>query len=244
MNFSLPSIIMPSFNQRDFIEKSVNSVISKDDRLTELLIMDGDSTDGTLDLLASLSTKIYNNNQKNFIWASEEDSGPANAINKGIALARGSIIGWLNSDDLYTPGAISRAVAMFEQNPRLMMVYGHGENIDVAGNVIGSYPTLPPSTPIEQFANGCFISQPTVFFKKSMWKLLGGLDESLQTAFDLDLWLRAFKAFPDRIGFVDAAQAQTRIHPNTITNRKKDLAKKEGYQVLRKHLGFAPSEWK
>jgi glycosyltransferase involved in cell wall biosynthesis len=238
------SIIMPSFNQGFLIEDSINSIFSQNHLSSELIVMDGGSSDGTIELLESLSIKHGEDNPQSFRWASEEDSGPANAVNKGISLARGSIIGWLNSDDLYTPGSISKAIAMFEQNPRLMMVYGHGENIDVNGNLIGLYPTLPPSTPVEQFANGCFISQPTVFFKKSMWKLLGGLDESLKTAFDLDLWLRAFKAFPDRIGFVDAVQAQTRIHPDTITSRMKDLAKKEGYEVLRKHLGFAPSEWK
>ena len=240
----LTSIISPSLNQNRFIDQSIQSALSQINQHNELLIMDGGSTDGTIDLLESLSIKYGEDNPQSFRWASEEDSGPANAVNKGVDLARGSIIGWLNSDDLYTPGSILRAAAMFERFPLLMMVYGHGENIDIDGNVISLYPTLLPSTPIEQFANGCFISQPTVFFKKSMWKLLGGLDESLKTAFDLDLWLRAFKAFPDRIGFVDAVQAQTRIHPDTITSRMKDLAKKEGYEVLRKHLGFAPSVWK
>jgi hypothetical protein len=97
--------------------------------------------------------------------------------------------------------------------------------------------------PIEQFADGCFICQPTVFFKRSMWVLQGKLDLALKTAFDFDYWLRAFKAFPGRIGFVDDVQACSRLHDDCITLRMRRTVAIEGIKVLAKYLGYAPPHW-
>jgi hypothetical protein len=102
---------------------------------------------------------------------------------------------------------------------------------------------LQPSTPISQFAEGCFICQPTVFARRTLWQLLGPLDEQLKAAFDFDYWLRAFAAFPGRIGFVDAVQAHSRLHAGCITVRMRRTVALEGMQVLARHFGGAPKEW-
>ena len=123
------------------------------------------------------------------------------------------------------------------------MVYGEGFNVDEFGTFISNYPTLPPSTPIEKFVEGCFISQPTVFFRRPLSILLGPLDESLKTAFDFDYWIRAFKTLSDRIGFIADEQAVTRLYMSTITARNRKTVMLEGMRVLRKHLGVSPQNW-
>ena len=105
------------------------------------------------------------------------------------------------------------------------------------------YSTLPPSTPISQFSEGCFICQPTLFSWRSIWLLLGTLDENLKTAFDFDFWLRAFLVFPDRIGFVDALQACSRLHEECMTLRMRRTVALQRMQVLSRHFNSAPKAW-
>jgi hypothetical protein len=123
------------------------------------------------------------------------------------------------------------------------MVYGQGQHVNAEGKYLSDYPTLPPTTSVKQFSEGCFICQPTVFFKRTMPLLLGQLDESLKTAFDFDYWLRAFIAFQARIGFVDEVQAYSRLHEDCITMKMRQVVMLEGMQLLAKYLGSAPKEW-
>jgi glycosyltransferase involved in cell wall biosynthesis len=237
---SLPlvSVVMPSLNQARFIETSVNSVLEQDYRNVELIVADGGSDDGTVQLLQRKARE-----DPRLRWFSEPDTGPANAVNKALDQARGTVFGWLNSDDVYTPGAVLRAVAALEANPGCLMLYGHGRHMDGGGDPLDSYPSLPPSTPIAQFSEGCFICQPTVFFRRTMWLLLGKLDEDLKAAFDFEYWLRAFLAFQHRIGFISEIQAESRLHDACITVRLRRTVALEGMQVLARHLGYAPKEW-
>ncbi len=232
------SIVMPSLNQVKFINAALRSVLDQDFRAVELIIADGGSTDGTCAVLERCAAQ-----DSRLRWFSKQDSGPAEALNLALSQVRGSIIGWLNADDLYTPGAIRRAVESFSANQSSLMVYGQGEHIDEQGRFLNTYPTLPPDTPLEQFSQGCFICQPTVFFRRTLHLLLGPLDQSLKTAFDFDYWLRAFKAFEGRIGFVDALQAQSRLHKDCITLRQRSTVILEGMEVLSKTFGHAPKEW-
>jgi hypothetical protein len=123
------------------------------------------------------------------------------------------------------------------------MVYGHGEHTDEHGTVLQRYPTLPPSTPLAAFRAGCFICQPTVLFRRDAYDRLGGIDLQLGAAFDFDLWIRFFKAYPGRIGFIDAVQAQSRLHETGITLSQRERVAREGIAVLGRHLGEAPINW-
>jgi glycosyltransferase involved in cell wall biosynthesis len=234
----LVSIVMPSLNQVAFMPAAVHSVLSQSYPHLELVVMDGGSSDGTQAWLAQRQAQ-----DARLRWVSAPDSGPAEALNKALRLSRGTHLGWLNSDDVYTPGAVQRALQALLGHPEWLMVYGHGEHIDEAGHVLDSYPTRAPPAGMADFAQGCFICQPTVFFKRSMSLLLGPLDQSLKTSFDLDYWLRAFSAFPQRVGFVDAMQAQSRLHVGCITLRLRRTVMLEGMQLLARHLGHAPKEW-
>lgn len=234
----LVSVVMPSFDQKDFISRSIESVLGQSHTNLELIISDGGSTDGTVELLNE-----YAKRDSRIRWTSEPDNGPADAINKALSKTRGTLIGWLNSDDLYTSDAISRAVATFSQTTDAIMVYGEGLHINANDEVIDRYPTHPPETGIQGFREGCFICQPTVFFKKTMHRLLGPLDEGFKASFDFDYWLRAFKAFPGRIEMVDEVQALSRLHDACITKNERERVAVEGIRVLSRHLGKAPAQW-
>ncbi|MEM9667811.1 MAG: glycosyltransferase family 2 protein [Pseudomonadota bacterium] len=234
----LVSIVMPSFNQAEFITASIESVLKQDYRHLQLIISDGGSTDGTVDILRDISR-----DDARLIWWSAEDDGPANAINMALARAQGEIIGWLNSDDLYKEGAIQRAVDALTGPGHAIMCYGHGEHVDESGAWLDTYPTKPPEIGIDAFSAGCFICQPTVFFKHTMYQLLGPLDETLKTTFDFDYWLRAFKSFQGRISFIDDIQARSRLHGDCITQRMRRQVALEGLQTVHRHLGHGPKHW-
>lgn len=236
--YPLVSVVMPSMNQPEFIDEAITSVLSQDYPHIELIVADGGSRPDTLAILARRQQQ-----DGRLRYFSRPDRGPAHALNDAMGAVRGTVIGWLNSDDLYAPGAVSRAMAVLAEQPRLLMVYGHGQHIDGQGVAFEDYPTLPPSTPVERFKQGCFICQPTMFLRRSARILLGTLDESLKAAFDFEYWLRAFCAFPDRIGFVDEVQAFSRLHDGCITMRMRRTVALEGMQVLARHLGSAPKEW-
>jgi hypothetical protein len=145
--------------------------------------------------------------------------------------------------DLYSTGAVTRALGKLIDANGYIMVYGRGEHVDADGRFLHAYPDLPPEAGLARFADGCFICQPTVLFRRSMWLLLGKLDASLATAFDFDYWLRAFLAFPGRIGFVDAVQAQSRLHDACITRKMRRSVALDGARLLHRHLGRAPRHW-
>lgn len=233
---------MPTRNQAPFIRAAIDSVLAQAETLPgaiELVVADGASTDGTAGILAELAAAHPGVVQ----WVSEPDGGPADAVNKAVARARGGIVGWLNSDDLYTPGAAARALETFRQRPDRVMVYGEGDHVDVDGRFLNRYPTRGPDTPLAAWADGCHICQPTAFFRHEAFAALGGLDTSLRTAFDYEFWLRLFKAYPGRVGFVPQVQARSRLHEAGITLRMRERVAMEGLQVVHRHIGPAPIHW-
>src|SRR5262245_25539695 len=117
------SIITPSFNQAQFIRRTIDSVLSQDgDFELDYRVVDGGSTDGTIDILKSYGDRLA--------WTSESDRGQVDAINKGLARADGDIVSWLNSDDTLMPGALQRIVSAFEQHPETEWVHGRCPIID------------------------------------------------------------------------------------------------------------------
>lgn len=232
------SILMPSLNQSRFLPAALDSVLHQSHRDLELIVADGGSTDGSVEILQERAAQ-----DPRLRWSSAPDTGPAAAVNKAVAMARGSVIGWLNADDLYTQDAVETVLRCLAQEPETALVYGHAEFIDEDGMVTGRYPTKADPVPVEAFADGCFVCQPTVFLRKEAWHDLGRLDESLQTSFDFDFWIRAFRKFPDRIGFIDKVQAFSRRHESTITARERKHVALEGITILRRHLGTTPAHW-
>ncbi len=232
------SVVMPTRNQASFIEQAVRSVLDQAE-VDELGVADGGSTDGTQARLEALASTYPGR----LHWVSEPDQGPADAVKRAVARASGQVIGWLNSDDLYTPGAAARALRAFEARPEHVLVYGEGEHVDERGEHPERYPTLGPDTPLSAWADGCPVCQPTAFFRRDVFTALGGLDTGLRTAFDYEFWLRMWKMHPGRIGFVPAVQARSRLHHGGITLRMREQVAMEGLQVVHRHLGPAPVHW-
>ena len=222
---------MPCRNAGSFLKEAVDSVLQQSECL-ELLVADGGSSDGSL---AELKRLAQDDSRVRII--SRSDSGPADALNKAFRAARGTIIGWLNADDICSPGALLRALSLLEAQPELLMVYGEGEEFDEETGLIQRYPTLPPSAGLDGFRSHCYICQPTVVFRRSMGVLLGDFDDRLRTAFDFDYWLRAFKAFPHRIGYVPHVQGRTRLHRDTITSQQRAQATLEALQLEVRYFG-------
>ena len=227
------SVLMPCRNAGPYLLAAVQSVLVQKDCL-ELLVADGGSTDGSLQLLEDLAAA-----DSRVRIVSKSDSGPADALTKAFRAARGTLIGWLNADDLMPAGALKRAVAALKAHPEWLMVYGEGEEFNEETGLVQRYPTLPASVGLEGFRSHCFICQPAVVFRRSMGVLLGKFDQQWHTAFDFDYWLRSFEAFPHRIGYIPHLQGRTRLHSGTITSRQRAQVALEATQLLARHFGEA-----
>lgn len=229
------SVLMPCMNPGRFLEEAIASVLMQPQCL-ELLIADGGSTDGSLPFIqaqASLDKRVR--------LLLGPDQGPGDALNKAFNAARGTFIGWLNADDLFHPAALERAVQSLRSHPEWLMVYGEGEEWNGTTGSRLRYPTLPADAGLQGFRSHCFICQPTVVFRRSMGILLGPFNTSLRTAFDLEFWLRAFTAFPDRIGYLPHQQAITRLHAHTLTSSQRRTVALEATLLLSQYLGIAPA---
>jgi len=178
----LVSIITPSFNQARYIEATIQSVLGQDYPRVEYIIVDGGSTDGTVDVIKKYENKVA-------WWVSEKDKGQTDAINKGFARAKGDILAWINSDDTYAPGAISAAVKYLQEHPEVGMVYADCNFINEEGGVIGKFGSA--QTDYRLLRQGyVHIPQQTMFFRADLWKQVGPLDPSFYFAMDYDLWTR------------------------------------------------------
>jgi glycosyltransferase involved in cell wall biosynthesis len=202
------TLITPSLNQREFIEQTIESVLSQKYPDLEYIIMDGGSTDGTLEIVKGYEGKLR--------WISEPDRGQSHALNKGFRIATGEVTAYLNSDDRYEPGTLFQVGEYFARNPQTAWVTGRCRNIDPKGRVtrqaIARYKDfwLPfRSMAVLSVLN--YISQPATFWRKRLFEEIGYFDEHLQFAMDYDFWLRIGKKYP--LTYLSKTLACFRIHP-------------------------------
>ena len=181
MKAPLVTVITPSYNQAAFLEEAILSVLGQDYPNLEYMIVDGNSTDGSVEIIRKYADKLT-------WWVSEKDSGQAEAINKGFARANGELVAWLNSDDLLQPGMISTAVEAFQTHPEAGLVYGDVLSIDGDGQPINLM-TFAPYT-LKDLMGFNYISQPGVMMRRSVLEQAGYLDESYHYLLDHELWLR------------------------------------------------------
>jgi glycosyltransferase involved in cell wall biosynthesis len=199
----LISIITPSFNQAGFIGRTIESVRQQDYTHIEHIVVDGGSTDGTQEILRSYAGTYP------LRWLSEKDKGQADAINKGFAMAKGEIIGWVNSDDTFAAGALKRAATELSQTAEISWVYGDGVWIDENDRVIGEWESQSENL-LGLLTDSYYIVQPTVFFRRSLLDTLGGLDESLHFTLDIDFFWRM--ALLSRGHYIPQILATRRLH--------------------------------
>ena len=181
------SLVTPSFNAEPYLRAAIDSVIGQDYPNIEYLVMDGGSTDGTVELLREYDDRLS--------WVSEKDAGQADAIARGFEKTTGSILGWLNADDVLKPGAIRTVVDTFLAHPEVALVYGNADFIDAKGQIIGPCTVVEPHSLNRLLHYGDYIIQPAAFFSRESYQSVGGLDKSLNWAMDWDLWIRLDQKF-------------------------------------------------
>ncbi|HOZ68245.1 MAG TPA: glycosyltransferase family 2 protein [Chitinophagaceae bacterium] len=201
MNAPRISIITPSFNQGDFIEETILSVLNQDYPNLEYIIIDGGSTDQTVDIIKKYSDRIS-------YWVSEKDRGQSHAINKGFERAKGEIINWINSDDQLMPGTLHKLAALFNVDPELMMVHGR---IEYFGETRPYYSVNLPAKDLDtRYISHICMPQPATFYRRQLLLEQGLLDESLHFSMDTDLFVRAGLHY--KIHQSDEVFARFRLH--------------------------------
>ncbi len=182
----LVSIVTPSYNQAQFLEATLRSVLEQEYPRIEYIVMDGGSDDGSVEIIKRYADRIA-------YWVSERDAGQSDAINNGWQRAQGEIVAWLNSDDTYLPNAIRRAVEFFHQHPNVGLVYSDCPLIDAADNRIGKLGAEPFALETLLFTN--YIPQSTVFLRRAVLDQIGLLNPNMHFAMDYDYWMRAALQF-------------------------------------------------
>lgn len=215
----------------EFIEETIGSVLSQEYPHIEYLVIDGGSTDGTLDILRKYKGRLH--------FISKRDSGPAEAINRGFQMSTGTIFAWLNADDTYLPGTVRAVVERFADHIAVDAVYGDAYWTDTGGHIIAPYPTRDVGTGSLQCE--CSICQPACFMRREMFERLAMLNTKLQYSFDYDLWIRASGTC--RLERLPRFLATSRMHRGNRTLGQRQRIFHESIQVLKQHYGYVPFSW-
>jgi|SRR5664279_1377023 len=225
------AIVTPSFNQGRFLGATIESVLGQGYPNLAYHVQDGGSTDKTSSLLKRYGTTLT--------WASAPDDGQANAINLGFSTVEGDIMSYLNSDDLLTPGTLAYVARFFSANPDVDIVYGHRIVINIDGREIGRA-VLPPhdSEALKWFD---YVPQETLFWRRRVWKTLGGINENFNFALDWDFILRAqaagmkFRRLPRFLGCF-------RVHSRQKTTAITETGMRETAILRERMIGHFPSD--
>jgi glycosyltransferase involved in cell wall biosynthesis len=181
------AIVTPSFNTARYIGVAIRSVLDQHYPNVDYLIMDGGSTDGTVDILRSSGDQIR--------WVSQKDDGQADAIKRGFEQTDGEILTWLNSDDYFCTGAFATVAEYFSTHPEVDVVYGDANYVDAGGNIISPCVHVEPFSQKRLFNYSDFIVQPAAFFRRPAYEAVGGVDPKFHWALDYDLWLKMARRF-------------------------------------------------
>jgi glycosyltransferase involved in cell wall biosynthesis len=225
------SIITASYNQGQFIKRTIESVLSQNIDSLEYVVMDGGSTDQTVEILKQYDGRLT--------FTSQPDKGQADAINKGIQATSGDIIGWLNSDDIYYPGTLSAVQDYFAAHPDVQAIYGDGSHIDADDHILEPYYTEDWN--FERLKEVCYLCQPAVFLRREIFEQYGLLNIDLNFCMDYEYWLRVGKDIP----FVRLPQvlAGSRLHDETKTLGQRVTFHREIIEMTKKTLGQPPVRW-
>ena len=217
----LVSIITPSFNQAPYLRRTMESVFAQDHEDLEYLVVDGGSSDGSLEIIKEYTARLA-------WWVSEPDMGQADAINKGLAHSRGDIVAWLNSDDCYLPGTIASVVRTFQDHPDAVLIYGNMQAVDELDRItnIMTYPQLT----LEDLLCFQIIGQPAVFLRRSAVEAVGGLHTDYHLLLDHQLWIKLARLGP--IVHADETWAAARYHAGAKNRALAEHFGREAFRIL------------
>ncbi|KKS98627.1 MAG: family 2 glycosyl transferase [Candidatus Gottesmanbacteria bacterium GW2011_GWA2_43_14] len=225
------SLVTPSFNQGQFIEQTIKSVLGQKYPNLEYIVMDGGSKDGTTHLLKKYTRQID--------WTSGKDKGQSDALNRGFRKSTGEIIGFINSDDYLLPGSLKKVSDFFHRYPRALWVTGKCRIVDLNNREVRKAITAYKNMLLKHFRliqtleiiN--FISQPATFWRRDIFKSVGLLDTDLHYSMDYDYWLRIWQKYP--LYFLDDYLACYRVHPSSKTVKSPENQFEEEYMLAKKH---------
>lgn len=226
------TIVVPSFQQGTFLERTLQSILNQDYPAREILVRDGGSTDESVSILKRFESRVR--------WHSERDNGQAAAINAGFREATGEYFCFLNSDDVLHPGTLRRVHEYFAGHPDALVVYGHADYIGEDDQPLAPYPVAPWD--YNRLLEECFICQPACFWRRAVWEQFGPLDESLHHALDYEYWLRIGKTVP--FHFLPVKLAASRVHRQAKSFRRALNGHAETIAVLQRYRqGRIPPRW-
>jgi len=220
------SIITPSYNQARFLESTILSVLNQNYPNLEYIIIDGGSTDGSADIIKKYEKYLA-------YWVSEPDKGQADALNKGFRMATGEIFGWLNSDDKYYPGTIRVIVSFFAKNHDVGLVYGARHEIDNNGNFLRMVKAIPFNYNMFLYG-GCYITQPSTFFRKKVWEKIGEFDIELHYAMDYDYWVRIAQKF--KVMNLNIVLSEFRVHQDSKSQRLQNIRDNDVRKIRERYI--------
>lgn len=227
-------IVIPSYQQGEYLERSINSVIENMRNVSiKLVVMDGGSTDGSVEIIKKYERHIFH-------WESHADKGQAAAVNQGVRyLDDCQYIMWLNSDDEYDNELSVKHLVECADKEKAKVCYGRSYFIDKAGRKIGEYRTREFS--LERLNVECYLSQPSVLVERRAWTKEGGLNEALKMCLDYEFWIRLVKKY-DFI-YCDKVIGNTRMYEDTKTALMKKQHLAEAICILQKQFGYVPMRW-
>ena len=230
------SIIIPSFNQGHFLERTLLSILNQNYQNTEIIIIDGGSSDETVEVIRKYEKHIT-------YWCSEPDEGQSHALNKGFARATGDIFGWLNSDDLYMPGAFALVADVFKRQQNISVCYGNWCSIDENDMEVDITYALKARIPRFHYENINSYNQ-TIFWRKEVHQRFGSYDEKLHRIMDNDMIIRfLLNEGPEKFHLINETLGAFRLHgeqKTSATEIDKTHAAEEKY--IEKKFGFAPKK--
>ncbi len=221
------SIVTPSFNQGGFIEETIRSVLLQGYPNLEYIILDGGSTDNTLEIVEKYDKYIY-------YWISEPDDGQADAIHRGVEMSTGIINAYINSDDYYCPNTFYKVAESFSQSPQFCWLTGRTVFSDTFGNAINNQPKYLPLNLFTLVYLGNFITQPSTFWKKSLYDSVGGINTSLKFCLDIDLFLK-FLVVKKPL-WIGEDLAVFRLHSLSKTSNLQEVCVAEGRIIRTKYI--------
>ncbi len=220
------TIVTPSYNQGRFLEETIQSVLNQSYPNIEYIIIDGGSTDQSIEIIRKYESRMS-------YWVSEKDQGQTDAINKGFRMAKGDLVGWINSDDFLEPGAVALVVSAHQRNPQSVLFHGKLRVIDEKGGLIE---IRNPRHEVSLFGllnKFDQVSQPGSFYLRKAVEKGSFLDTELRTAMDFDLWLRLLSIGSAQ--YVPDILANYRVYPQTKSKTLKEVSWQENNQILNKY---------
>ena len=223
------TVVIPSYQQAAYLPATLASVCAQDHPDVEILVFDGGSTDGSADILRGWPAPA---DGKTLRWVSQKDGGQADAVNLGLRAGTGDVFAYLNSDDVYYPGALRAVAAHFQTHPNFLALYGRAHHLHADGSVMEAYPTEPWN--YDRLLDTCFLCQPATFWRREVVERFGVFDDALRFALDYEYWLRVGRTVP--FHYLDThVLAGSRLHEDTKTLSQRVLVHRELARTVQKY---------